>query len=80
MKKHHSIFGTKSIPDYRKKEFRKGRNRRHADKISNDYEAWNDENSYGEGSYSEEPYSEESYNEESYNSESYDEAAYNKES
>lgn len=80
MKKHHSIFGTKSIPDYRKKEFRKGRNRRHADKISNDYEAWNDENSYGEGSYSEESYSEESYNEESYNSESYDEAAYNKES
>lgn len=82
MKKHHSIFGTKSIPDYRKKEFRKGRNRRHADNSRNiseysrdDYEAWNDENSYGEGSYSEEPYSEESYN-----SESYDEAAYNKES
>ena len=28
MKKHHSIFGTKSIPDYRKQEFRNRRNRR----------------------------------------------------
>ncbi|WP_051212322.1 GH25 family lysozyme [Butyrivibrio fibrisolvens] len=87
MKKHHSIFGTKSIPEYRKKEFRKGRNRRQAEnkRNSNDhssdaYGAWNDEDSYSEGSYGEESYNEESYDAGSYDEEVYNEASYDEDS
>ena len=85
MKKHHSIFGTKSIPDYRKKEFRKGRNRRQAEnkKNSNDYsgdtyDAWNDEGSYSEGSYNEESYDDAAYYEDSYDDDPYNEVTKNK--
>lgn len=37
MKKHHSIFGTKSIPDYRKQQFRNRRNHHQVPQPSDDY-------------------------------------------
>ena len=56
MKKHHSIFGTKSIPDYRKQEFR---NRRNASRMPRalDVDGYNGQVDYNDqdNSYTDEP-------------------------
>lgn len=67
MKKHHSIFGTKSIPDYRKQQFRNRRNHRKVTEPSDEYkyddyeELKQDNGSIDDCTYAEDNYEEQDY-------------------
>ena len=81
MKKHHSIFGTKSIPNYRKQQFRNrsSRNGRHmaADTSGENYEGRSDvDRTYEDQGYDDQDYEDQGYEPVTGDSEGFEDGAF----
>ena len=81
MKKHHSIFGTKSIPNYRKQQFRNrsSRSGRHmaADTLDENYEGRSDvDRTYEEQGYEDQNYEDQGYEPVTGDSEGFEDGAF----